>query len=81
MLTLLFYTAISFLVAFLFFPVFIKVLGQWRLFDSAGDHKIHTKFTPSMGGLAILLGALVALSLSLSFQSWVTQRFFLFRLH
>ncbi|MCE7864557.1 MAG: undecaprenyl/decaprenyl-phosphate alpha-N-acetylglucosaminyl 1-phosphate transferase [Bacteroidetes bacterium CHB5] len=76
MLTLLFYTAISFLVAFLFFPVFIKVLGQWRLFDSAGDHKIHTKFTPSMGGLAILLGALVALSLSLSFQSWVTQRFF-----
>jgi len=74
--TLLFYTAISFLVAFLFFPVFIKVLSQWKLFDSPGKHKIHSGFTPSMGGLAILLGALVSLILSLSFQDWVTLRYF-----
>lgn len=74
--TLLFYTAISFLVAFLFFPVFIKVLSQWKLFDSPGKHKIHSVFTPSMGGLAILLGALVALILSLSLQDWVTLRYF-----
>lgn len=76
MLTLLFYTAISFLTAFLFFPVFIKILGQWKLFDSPGKHKIHSGFTPSMGGLAILLGAIVALVLSLSFQDWVKMRYF-----
>lgn len=76
MLTLLFYTAISFLVAFLFFPVFIKVLSQWKLFDSSGEHRIHAGFTPSMGGLAILLGAMVSLILSISFQSWVTLRYF-----
>jgi UDP-GlcNAc:undecaprenyl-phosphate GlcNAc-1-phosphate transferase len=75
-LTLLFYTAISFLVAFLFFPVFIKVLSQWKLFDSSGGHKIHSGFTPSMGGLAILLGAMVSLILSLSFRDWVTLRYF-----
>lgn len=73
---LLFYTAISFLTAFLFFPVFIKVLSQWKLFDSPGKHKIHSGFTPSMGGLAILLGAMVSLVLSISFQSWITMRYF-----
>lgn len=76
MLTLFFYTAISFLTAFLFFPVFIKILSQWKLFDSPGNHKIHLGFTPSMGGLAILLGAMVALVLSLSFQDWVSLRYF-----
>ncbi len=76
MLTLLFYTAISFLTAFLFFPVFIKVLSQWKLFDSPGKHKIHSGFTPSMGGLAILLGAGVALILSLSLRDWVKMRYF-----
>jgi UDP-GlcNAc:undecaprenyl-phosphate/decaprenyl-phosphate GlcNAc-1-phosphate transferase len=75
-LTLFFYTAISFLVAFLFFPVFIKVLGQWKLFDSSGEHKIHSGFTPSMGGLAILLGGMTSLILCLSFQDFVTLRYF-----
>lgn len=29
-----------------------------------------------MGGLAILLGAMVSLVLSISFQSWITMRYF-----
>ncbi|MBN8576837.1 MAG: undecaprenyl/decaprenyl-phosphate alpha-N-acetylglucosaminyl 1-phosphate transferase [Cytophagales bacterium] len=76
MLNLFFYSATAFLTAFLFFPVFIKVLTQWKLFDSPGRHKIHSEFTPSMGGLAILLGALVALMLGFSFAEWVTYRYF-----
>jgi len=56
--------------------VFIKILRQWKLFDASGNHKIHSSFTPSMGGTAILLGATVSLLMCLSFQEWVSLRFF-----
>mgnify|MGYP002783507841 FL=1 len=73
---LLFYTAISFLVSFLFFPVFIKLLRQWKVFDESGGHKIHLAFTPSMGGLSIFLGAIVTLLICLSLQQWIALKFF-----
>jgi UDP-GlcNAc:undecaprenyl-phosphate GlcNAc-1-phosphate transferase len=57
-------------------PVLIKILRQWNLFDSSGEHKIHSSFTPSMGGIAILLGAFISLAMCLSFQDWVSYRFF-----
>lgn len=46
------------------------------MFDSSGSHKIHSDFKPSMGGIAILLGALIALLMCLSFQEWISLRFF-----
>ena len=73
---LLLYTVISFLISFLIFPVLIKVLRQWNLFDATGAHKIHSSFTPSMGGVAIFLGAVISLLMCLTFQEWVTYRFF-----
>lgn len=54
----------------------IKILRQWNLFDSSGDHKIHSSFTPSTGGVAILLGAGISLVMCLSFEEWVSLRFF-----
>jgi UDP-GlcNAc:undecaprenyl-phosphate/decaprenyl-phosphate GlcNAc-1-phosphate transferase len=60
----------------LFFPVLIKILRQWKLFDTSGEHKIHDTFTPSMGGVAIFLGAIISLVMCLSFHEWVAYRFF-----
>ena len=56
-------------------PVLIKVLSQWKLYDSPGDHKIHSDFKPSMGGVAIFLGSLFALVMSLSLADWANQRY------
>ncbi|MFN5170109.1 MAG: glycosyltransferase family 4 protein [Cyclobacteriaceae bacterium] len=70
------FPVISFLIAFLFLPVVIKLLGQWKLFDSPGEHKIHSTYTPSMGGIAILLGAALSLLMGLPLQQWLAMKFF-----
>ena len=57
-------------------PVLIKILSQWKLYDSPGDHKIHSDFKPSMGGVAIFLGAIFALLMSLSLVNWSEQKYF-----
>jgi UDP-GlcNAc:undecaprenyl-phosphate/decaprenyl-phosphate GlcNAc-1-phosphate transferase len=56
-------------------PVLIKVLSQWKLYDSPGDHKIHSDFKPSMGGVAIFFGGLFALLMSLSLTDWANQKY------
>jgi len=56
--------------------VFIKLLRQWKIFDSSGDHKIHSSFVPSMGGLSIFLGAILTLLMCLSMQEWITLKYF-----
>jgi UDP-GlcNAc:undecaprenyl-phosphate/decaprenyl-phosphate GlcNAc-1-phosphate transferase len=60
----------------LFFPVFIKLLRQWKIFDSSGEHKIHSSFTPSMGGLSIFLGAVLTLVMGLSLEDWISMKYF-----
>lgn len=57
-------------------PVLIKILRQWKIYDSPGDHKIHSAFRPSMGGIAIFVGALFALMISLSLKDWMESKFF-----
>lgn len=74
------YATISFFVALLLFPVFIKILNQWKLFDSPGRHKIHEKFTPSMGGVPIVLGVAFSLVLALSVPDLSSLRYFLIAL-
>ncbi len=64
------------MISFLFFPVLIKILRQWKLYDSPGDHKIHTSFTPSLGGVAVFVGALFALLISLSLKNWMDSKYF-----
>jgi UDP-N-acetylmuramyl pentapeptide phosphotransferase/UDP-N-acetylglucosamine-1-phosphate transferase len=58
------------------FPVLIKILQQWKLYDSPGEHKIHSDFIPSLGGVAIMLGSIFALLMSLSLKEWVEAKYF-----
>lgn len=73
---LLIYTAVSFTIAFLFFPVLIKLLSKWKVFDSPGRHKIHQHFTPSMGGLPIVVGIIFSLLIALPLSELAKFKFF-----
>jgi UDP-N-acetylmuramyl pentapeptide phosphotransferase/UDP-N-acetylglucosamine-1-phosphate transferase len=66
----------AFLVAFLLFPVIIKIFKQLNWFDTPGTHKIHSASVPSMGGVAILMGASLALLMILPLQQWISYRYF-----
>jgi UDP-GlcNAc:undecaprenyl-phosphate/decaprenyl-phosphate GlcNAc-1-phosphate transferase len=46
------------------------------VFDTHGEHKIHTNFTPSMGGLSVYLGMIVSLLMSFTWQEWTTYKYF-----
>lgn len=70
------FAVIAFLITFLLLPVMIKVLKQLNWFDQPGTHKIHSSTTPSMGGIAILVGATLALLMSLPLQQWITRKYF-----
>jgi UDP-GlcNAc:undecaprenyl-phosphate GlcNAc-1-phosphate transferase len=74
---LLVYTASAFAVAFLFFPVLIKLLSAWKVFDAPGKHKIHVHYVPAMGGICILLGAGFSLLIGLPFSIWLSYKFLL----
>ena len=73
---LLVYSVVSFIIAFLFFPVLIKLLSKWKVFDSPGRHKIHEHFTPSMGGLPIVVGVTFSLLIALPFSQLAQFKFF-----
>ena len=66
----------SFLVSFLLFPVIIKIFKQLKWVDVPGTHKIHSDFVPSMGGVAILAGASLAMLMALPLQQWIIMRYF-----
>jgi len=53
----------SFLITFFLFPVFIKVFKRRNFFDAPGGRKIHTVQTPSMGGLPIFIGFVIAIAI------------------
>ncbi len=67
---------ISFLVSFLLFPVVIKVFKRLNWYDQPGTHKIHVATTPSMGGIPILIGAILTLLMALPLQQWVNMKYF-----
>ncbi|MFY8036170.1 MAG: MraY family glycosyltransferase [Cyclobacteriaceae bacterium] len=50
-------------------------MKQWKIYDSPGQHKIHTHFTPSLGGVAIFVGALFAQMISLSLKNWMDSKY------
>jgi UDP-GlcNAc:undecaprenyl-phosphate GlcNAc-1-phosphate transferase len=70
------YVASAFVVAFLFFPVLIKLLSEWKIFDAPGKHKIHKHYVPAMGGICIVLGAGFSLLIGLKIADWVTYKYF-----
>jgi UDP-GlcNAc:undecaprenyl-phosphate GlcNAc-1-phosphate transferase len=67
---------IAFLISFLLFPVIIKIFQQLKWFDAPGTHKIHSDFVPSMGGVAVLTGASLALLMALPLNQWIGLRYF-----
>jgi UDP-GlcNAc:undecaprenyl-phosphate/decaprenyl-phosphate GlcNAc-1-phosphate transferase len=73
---LIIYSISAFTITFLFLPVLIKLLSQWRIFDSPGKHKIHNYYTPSMGGVCILLGAAFAQLIGLPLAEWGNFKYF-----
>lgn len=54
-------TGTAFLVTFFLFPVFIKLFKKRSLLDAPGGRKIHTVETPSMGGVPIFIGFVIAI--------------------
>lgn len=73
---ILIFSAISFLICFLLLPLVIKLLRQFNWYDQPGSHKIHSATTPSMGGIPILSGTLLALLMSLPLQQWIAMKYF-----
>lgn len=53
----------AFSVGFLVTPIVISVLKKAKIGDAPGGRKIHTKFTPSMGGIGFVLATFVALGI------------------
>lgn len=73
---LLVYVASAFAVAALIFPVLIKILSGKKVFDAPGEHKIHKRLVPKMGGISILLGAVFSILIGLPFAAWGSFKFF-----
>jgi UDP-N-acetylmuramyl pentapeptide phosphotransferase/UDP-N-acetylglucosamine-1-phosphate transferase len=65
----------SFLVAFLTLPVVIKYSYQKNLMDAPGGRKVHKKVTPSLGGVGIFLGFIIASFIWLDFEQWQNIRY------
>jgi UDP-GlcNAc:undecaprenyl-phosphate GlcNAc-1-phosphate transferase len=73
---LLIYSASAFTITLLLLPVLIKLLSGWKIFDSPGKHKIHQYYTPSMGGVCIMIGAAFAQLIGLPVAEWLQFKFF-----
>ena len=70
------FASISFVISFLIFPLFVKIFERLNWFDSPGTHKIHSDHVPSMGGVVILIGSILALLMGLPLQQWITLKYF-----
>ncbi len=67
----------AFLVSFMILPLIIKYTVSKNLVDIPGRRKIHKKVTPSLGGIAIFLGFLVATLIWIDYQQWDFIRYIL----
>src|SRR5215212_5024507 len=51
----------AFIVAMVCIPPLIFILNKYRLFDQPGSRKEHSTPTPTLGGIAIMVGLLISL--------------------
>lgn len=58
-------------------PVIIRLFRSIDLLDRPDKRKIHSVSTPSLGGIGICAGILLALLISISFTELATQKYFL----
>lgn len=63
MISLLFAVCTAFIVALLLVPLIIRIATSKQIFDTPGGRKIHTRYTPSYGGIAIFAGFAIAMIL------------------
>lgn len=68
---------ISFAITFLAIPVIIFVAEKKKLFDIPDERKIHTTPIPSLGGLGIFAGFVVASLLTISFAQAPEFQYFI----
>src|SRR4029453_11957396 len=69
--------AISFTITFLAIPVIITVAERKKLFDIPDERKVHLTPIPSLGGLGIFPGFMIACLLSVQFQTSSEFQFYL----
>ncbi len=70
----------SFVICFLIIPVIIKYSLEKNLVDIPGRRKIHKKITPSMGGIAIFIGFIIAALIWMDIPQWKETRYLLIAL-
>lgn len=58
--------SVSFLITFFAIPIIIRVAEQKKLYDLPDERKVHTKPIPSLGGVGIFVGFLLASLLTIS---------------
>ena len=69
--------ATSFFVTLTLIPVVIRVFRSIGLLDRPDKRKIHSVSTPSLGGIGIFIGILLALLISVSLVDLASQKYFL----
>ncbi len=69
--------AISFTIVFLAIPVIITVAERKKLFDIPDERKVHKTPIPSLGGLGIFAGFIIACLLAIRFQNSPEFQYFL----
>jgi UDP-GlcNAc:undecaprenyl-phosphate/decaprenyl-phosphate GlcNAc-1-phosphate transferase len=70
----------SFTICFLMLPVIISFSLKKNIVDQPGSRKVHKKLTPSMGGIAIFMGFLIASLIWIDLDSWREMRIILIAL-
>ncbi|MEP0986305.1 MraY family glycosyltransferase [Ekhidna sp.] len=58
-------------------PVVIRIFKSIDLLDRPDKRKIHSVSTPSLGGIAIFIGILLAVMMSVSFAELASQKYFI----
>ncbi len=68
---------VALLVSFLVMPLIIGALKKKNLIDAPDRRKIHRTITPSMGGIGIMIGFVIALLIWLTFSGIVEYKYVL----
>jgi len=67
----------AFLLSFIMIPVVIKYSLKKNLGDTPGRRKVHKQVKPSMGGIAIFMGFLIAALIWMDFSLWFQVHYLL----
>ena len=64
--------ALAFLITFFAIPVIIQVAKDKKLFDEPDERKVHKNVIPTLGGLGIFAGFIIA---TYGLAVWIYQMF------